>query len=82
MYTRFQLEGRDGLLNFKEYRRKHKTTWLQKNGVIIKIKDMETSHILNSINLMVRSNQESYSAFKGLKQEYNIRMKTQCQDRA
>lgn len=60
-------------VDFKEYRRTHSKTWLTKDRKILKIKDMGTGHIVNSIDMLTRAGQQKTKAYKGLTAELNRR---------
>ena len=57
----------------RDYRSTHKETWMTIHMEELNIKDMSTQHILNSLNLMSRANQEGLLAFSGLRPEYEKR---------
>lgn len=43
-------------LKFEVFLRNHKNVvWKTKEGKVIKVKDMETSHIINTINMIERN---------------------------
>lgn len=60
-----------GDISHKEYRRTHSKTWLTKDRKILKIKDMDTSHIINSIGMLQRAGQQDTKAYQGLTAELN-----------
>ena len=59
--------------DFKEYRRRHRTTWLTKKREILVIADMETSHIISCINMLERCDQQYTFAYGGLIEELRKR---------
>ena len=61
-------------VDFKEYRRTHSKTWLTKERQIIRISSMETSHIINCVNMLERAGQEKTKAYKGLIAEIQKRV--------
>jgi hypothetical protein len=54
---------------FKEYRRKHGVTWMQKDGTVLRMEFMTNKHVVHSILLLERAGQESTRAYRGLKKE-------------
>jgi hypothetical protein len=61
--------------DFKEYRRRHRTTWLTKDRKILLISDMETAHIISCINMLERLDQQYTFAYSGLIEELRKRGK-------
>jgi hypothetical protein len=59
--------------DFKEYRRRHRTTWLTKERQILVIANMETSHIISCINMLERLDQQYTFAYGGLIEELRKR---------
>lgn len=59
--------------DFKEYRRRHRTTWLTKEREILVIADMETSHIISCVNMLERLDQQYTFAYGGLIEELRKR---------
>jgi hypothetical protein len=59
--------------DFKEYRRQHRTTWLTKEREILLIANMETSHIINCVNMLERLDQQYTFAYGGLIEELRKR---------
>jgi len=59
--------------DFKEYRRRHRTTWLTKDRKILLIRDMETTHIISCINMLERLDQQYTFAYSGLIEELRKR---------
>lgn len=59
--------------DFKEYRRRHRTTWLTKEREILVIANMETSHIISCINMLERLDQQYTFAYSGLIEELRKR---------
>lgn len=51
----------------------HEDTWETKNFKILKIKDMETSHIKNCIAILEKKGQEYTKAYQGLTKELKER---------
>ena len=60
-------------ISHKEYRRTHGKTWLTKDRKILRISSMETSHIINSIDMLKRAGQQDTKAYQGLTTELNRR---------
>ena len=58
----------------KEYRKTHSKTWLTKERTILRIKDMESSHIINCINMLERAGQAKTKAYRGLIAEMQKRI--------
>jgi len=63
----------DRYADFKEYRRQHRTTWLTKEREVLIIVDMETSHIINCVNMLERVDQQYTFAYGGLIEELRKR---------
>ena len=59
--------------DFKEYRRRHRTTWLTKEREILLMANMETSHIISCINMLERLDQQYTFAYGGLIEELRKR---------
>jgi hypothetical protein len=59
--------------DFKEYRRRHRTTWLTKEREILLMANMETSHIISCINMLERCDQQYTFAYSGLIEELRKR---------
>jgi hypothetical protein len=59
--------------DFKEYRRRHRKTWLTKDRKILLISDMETAHIISCINMLERLDQQYTFAYSGLIEELRKR---------
>jgi len=59
--------------DFKEYRRRHSTTWLTKDRKILLISDMETAHIISCVNMLERLDQQYTFAYSGLIEELRKR---------
>ena len=62
-------------LNFTEHRRRHGDVWLCKDGRVLRIADMETTHISACINLLVKCEQVQTKAYRGLTAEFKRRTK-------
>ena len=60
-------------IDFKKFREEHDDFWLNQKREILWISSMETSHILNCINMLERNNQEKTKAYEGLLREINRR---------
>jgi hypothetical protein len=63
----------DNLADFKEYRRRHRMTWLTKDRKILLIKHMETSHIISCVNMLEALKQDDTLAYGGLIDELRKR---------
>ncbi len=63
----------DNHADFKEYRRRHRMTWLTKDRKILLIRDMETTHIISCINMLERLDQQYTFAYSGLIEELRKR---------
>lgn len=63
----------DSNADFKEYRRRHRTTWLTKDRKILLMRDMETSHIISCINMLEKLDQQRTFAYSGLIEELRKR---------
>jgi hypothetical protein len=63
----------DNLADFKEYRRRHRTTWLTKDRKILLMRDMETTHIISCVNMLERLDQQYTFAYSGLIEELRKR---------
>jgi hypothetical protein len=59
--------------DFKEYRRRHSTTWLTKDRRILLMRDMETAHIISCINMLEALDQQYTFAYGGLIEELRKR---------
>ena len=59
--------------DFKEYRRRHRTTWLTKEREILLMANMETGHIISCINMLERLDQKYTFAYSGLIEELRKR---------
>ena len=59
--------------DFKEYRRRHRMTWLTKDRKILLIKHMETSHIISCVNMLEALKQDDTLAYNGLIDELRKR---------
>jgi hypothetical protein len=59
--------------DFKEYRKTHSASWLTKDRKILLIKYMETSYIINCINMLEALGQQDTLAYKGLIEELRER---------
>ena len=55
--------------DFKEYRKRHRTTWLTKEREILLMSNMETSHIISCINMLEQLDQQYTFAYGGLIEE-------------
>ncbi len=60
-------------IDFKKFRELHDDYWLTKERELIPIEEMETSHILNCVNMLERAGQEKTKAYEGLLREINRR---------
>jgi hypothetical protein len=60
-------------VDFTEYRRRHRTTWLTKEREILLISDMETSHVISCINMLEALDQQYTFAYSGLIGELQTR---------
>lgn len=68
METRFDLFIERGR-RFIDFRKANSSLWMKKDGSIIAISEMENGHLLNSIKMLRRANQEEYLAYQGLIEE-------------
>ena len=59
--------------DFKEYRRRHRMTWLTKDREILLMRDMETSHVIGCINMLEALDQQYTLAYGGLIEELRKR---------
>jgi len=59
--------------DFKEYRRLHYATWLTKARKVLLISGMETSYIINCINMLEALGQQDTLAYAGLIDELGKR---------
>jgi hypothetical protein len=59
--------------DFKEYRKRHRTTWLTKEREILLMSNMETSHIISCINMLEKLDQQYTFAYSGLIEELRKR---------
>jgi hypothetical protein len=59
--------------DFKEYRKRHRTTWLTKEREILLMSNMETSHIISCINMLEQLDQQYTFAYGGLIEELRKR---------
>jgi hypothetical protein len=59
--------------DFKEYRRRHRMTWLTKEREILLMANMETSHIISCINMLEALDQQYTLAYGGLIEELRKR---------
>ena len=55
--------------DFVDFRMKHKKFWLTKDRKVLRIDQMETSHINHSIDMLTRAGQRDTLAFNGLTEE-------------
>ena len=62
-----------GNADFKEYRKTHGQTWLNKDRKILLMSEMDTAHIISCINMLERLGQDKTLAFKGLIKELRKR---------
>jgi hypothetical protein len=60
-------------VDFTEYRRKHRATWLTKEREILLMSDMETSHIISCVNMLEALDQQYTFAYGGLIEELRTR---------
>ena len=60
-------------ISHREFRAQHDKIWLTMDRRFIRIKDMETSHITNSIGMLQRAGQTDTKAYQGLTSELNHR---------
>lgn len=60
-------------ISHKEYRKRHGNTWLTKDRRVLRIKDMDTGHIVNCIGMLERAGQEKTKAYRGLIKELKSR---------
>jgi hypothetical protein len=59
--------------DFKEYRRRHRMTWLTKDREILLMSGMETSHVISCINMLEALDQQYTLAYGGLIEELRKR---------
>ena len=59
--------------DFKEYRRRHRMTWLTKDREILLMSSMETSHVISCINMLEALDQQYTLAYGGLIEELRKR---------
>jgi hypothetical protein len=59
--------------DFKEYRRRHRMTWLTKEREILLMSSMETSHVISCINMLEALDQQYTLAYGGLIEELRKR---------
>jgi hypothetical protein len=60
-------------VDFKEYRRRHRMTWLTKDREILLMSSMETSHVIGCINMLEALDQQYTLAYGGLIEELRKR---------
>ena len=63
----------DNHADFKEYRRRHRMTWLTKDRNILLMRDMETAHIISCVNMLEALKQDDTLAYGGLIDELRKR---------
>lgn len=56
-------------IGFREFREMHDKFWLTKDREILRISNMETSHINHCIDMLTRAGQRDTLAFNGLTKE-------------
>lgn len=67
-------DKRDGQPScWDELRESSSTKWMLKDKTIVNIRDMETSHIKNSMAMLERAGQDECKAYKGLVKELEKR---------
>jgi hypothetical protein len=54
---------------YVKMRAKSGKKWMRKDGTVVYIKDMSTTHIRNSIRMMDRAGQTKLKAYRGLVRE-------------
>jgi hypothetical protein len=59
--------------DFKEYRIRHRNTWLTKDRRILLIRDMETKHLISCMNMLEALKQEYTEAYAGIIDELRKR---------
>ena len=59
--------------SFKNHRATNGELWMTKERKELKIKDMETDHISNCMDMLIRKEQTDTKAFKGLEAESLLR---------
>lgn len=60
-------------VDFKKFREKNGRWWLTEKRELIWMPSMDTSHIINCINMLERCNQTDTKSYKGLCKELNRR---------
>lgn len=60
--------------DFKKFREANEYLWLTKERELYWIEDMETSHIINCINMLERVDQQYTKSYKGLVNELRSRI--------
>ena len=60
-------------VDFKQFRKDHSTIWLTKDRRMLYIPKMETSYIINCINMLEALGQEDTAAYLGLVKELRKR---------
>lgn len=61
-----QVMKKDGSDPFLQHRKHNVTTWMMRDGSVIKIADMTTDHIQNCIKMLESGNQQNTCAYVGL----------------
>ena len=61
-------------IDFIEYRKTRKNTWLTRERKILHVSDMDTDHIVSCINMLERAGQQDTLSYEGLTEEVNRRL--------
>lgn len=60
-------------IDFIDYRKTRKNTWLTRERKILHVSDMDTDHIISCINMLERAGQQDTLSYQGLTQELTCR---------
>lgn len=60
-------------MDFLSFRQQNDKKWATISGEVVLIKHMSTEHIIHSMRLLVRNDQQTTKAYHGLKAELDLR---------